>query len=137
MPLAPVAPVVDMAPVAVPIAPLVPVASIALPVSVPASVPAYPAVPVTALPVPSVGQPQPMLSPTDQALVAVSSGHLRRCVYRRVAIDAPARARRTDAPYAVECRHPSLESPVALGDLHDARPICNACVLPGKFRADE
>jgi hypothetical protein len=37
----------------------------------------------------------------------------------------------------VACMYPKRESPVPLGDLESARPVCDGCTARGIFRPDE
>jgi hypothetical protein len=59
---------------------------------------------------------------------------LRRCTFRRVT--AVARGRGLPV-YDVACMYPKRESPVPLGDLESARPVCDGCTARGIFRPDE
>lgn len=84
-----------------------------------------------------IGQLLPVVQP-ERALVVMGATHLRRCTYRHVAVDGAAEARRHGPTrYAVNCMHPTLEAPLALGGLAAAHSTCEACTLPGIFRADE
>ncbi|HSH21506.1 MAG TPA: hypothetical protein VK992_02660 [Candidatus Caenarcaniphilales bacterium] len=59
---------------------------------------------------------------------------IRRCTFRRVT----AIPRRRALPvYDVACLYPKRISPIPLGDLASARPICDGCTAQGIFRADE
>jgi hypothetical protein len=57
---------------------------------------------------------------------------IKRCTFRRL-IDVEAAER----VYDVECLFPDRKFPIPLGDLDSAMPICNSCVAPHIFRADE
>jgi hypothetical protein len=39
--------------------------------------------------------------------------------------------------YDAQCLYPGGSTPIPLGDLETARPICDSCTAPGVFRADE
>ena len=58
---------------------------------------------------------------------------LRRCTFRRVTTTATAR----QLPmYEVACTFPDRRRAVPLGDIEDARPVCDACTYQGIFRPD-
>jgi hypothetical protein len=46
-------------------------------------------------------------------------------------------ARKPLPVYDVECLFPGRTTPIPLGDLETARPICENCRAVGIFRADE
>jgi hypothetical protein len=64
-------------------------------------------------------------------------GRLRRCTFRRIdRVEAlPGRGSRSE--YEVVCLYGSGDEPLGLGDISQARPICDACTAAGIFRADE
>ena len=74
----------------------------------------------------------PMLAP-----LSTEHGHLRRCTFRRLETSAHVRRGRVDVSYRVECLYWDTTSPLPLGDLQSARPICDACAATGIFRPDE
>jgi hypothetical protein len=63
----------------------------------------------------------------------LAKGRIRRCTYRRL-ISVTAAGERI---YEVECLFPERRVPIPLGDLDTATPVCNACMAPHIFRADE
>ena len=64
---------------------------------------------------------------------AADASHIRRCTFRRVT----AVPRRRALPiYDVACLYPGRETPIPLGDLASARPICDGCRADGTFRPD-
>ena len=80
----------------------------------------------------------PLPSPTAAAPHAADSTRLaphriKRCNYRRlISLERP-----KERVYEVECLYPDRKLPIPLGDLDSSMPICNACVAPHIFRADE
>ena len=99
---------------------------------------AAPAPPAPAVrpPLPS-GAPVPLGdAPAPELVTPV--GRLRRCIFRRIdrVEPLPARARATE--YEVMCLYYGTdEQPLALGDIRDARPVCEGCTAAGIFRPDE
>ncbi len=88
-------------------------------------------------PVPLIAPARPPVA-ERHALVVLGETHFRRCMFRRVTVATPAAKRgRKAASYSVECIYPTLPQPLALGDIPDARRVCEACRYPGIFRADE
>ncbi|HYI22727.1 MAG TPA: hypothetical protein VEX62_08840 [Candidatus Limnocylindrales bacterium] len=76
--------------------------------------------------------PRPFASPSVQ-LSADGSAPLRRCTFRRMTlVSAP----REPQAYDVACMFPDRRTPVPLGNVEDARPICASCTYSGIFRAD-
>ncbi len=73
------------------------------------------------------------LAPSEGAAPEAGPAHLRRCTFRRVM----AVARKPLPVYDVECLFPGRTTPIPLGDLETARPICENCRAVGIFRADE
>jgi hypothetical protein len=58
---------------------------------------------------------------------------LRRCTFRRVTVVA----RPGGLPVnQFACTFPDRLRQVSLGDIDEARPICQACTYPGIFRPD-
>ena len=65
------------------------------------------------------------------------AGRLRRCTFRRVDRVAALPQRPERPTYEVMCLYVGPERPLALGDLPDAGPVCEACTASGVFRPDE
>jgi hypothetical protein len=63
-------------------------------------------------------------------------GRLRRCTFRRIdRVDAlPGREARTS--YEVMCLY-GTDEPLPLGEISEARPVCESCTATGIFRPDE
>lgn len=58
---------------------------------------------------------------------------LRRCTFRRVtSVSTP----RELPVYDVACMFPERKRAIPLGDIEDARPICESCTYQGIFRPD-
>jgi len=58
---------------------------------------------------------------------------IRRCTFRRlISVDSTG-----ERLYDVECLYSDRRTPIPLGDLDSATPICNACTAPHIFRPDE
>ncbi len=77
---------------------------------------------------------QRVLTPHDVSTAPPPPTHMRRCTFRRVS----AVPRKGALPlYDVACLYPKRETPIPLGDLGSARPICSGCTAPGIFRPDE
>ena len=94
-----------------------------------------PTTPVTRPPVPDLGVPVPLGdAPAPDAVTPV--GRLRRCTFRRIdrVEGLPGRSQRLS--YEVMCLY-GTDEPLALGDIAEARPICEACTASGIFRPDE
>ena len=85
---------------------------------------------------PGLGVPVPLGNAPTPTLVT-PIGRLRRCTFRRIdQVSAlPGRAPRLD--YEVMCLYGDVDHPLALGDVSDARPICEGCTASGIFRPDE
>ena len=94
-----------------------------------------PTTPVVRPPAPEIGVPVPLGdAPAPDSVTP--AGRLRRCTFRhidRVSV-LPGRAERTT--YEVMCLY-IKEEPLALGDIGEARPVCEACTASGIFRPDE
>jgi hypothetical protein len=65
------------------------------------------------------------------------AGRLRRCTFRRIDLVNPPPGRRERNSYEVMCLYGGAKTPLALGDIASARPICDACQAAGIFRPDE
>ena len=94
-----------------------------------------PQAPVARPPVPGIVMPVPLGdAPAPESVTPV--GRLRRCTFRRIDVLAalPARAERTS--YEVMCLY-GTDEPLALGDIDEARAVCEACTASGIFRPDE
>jgi hypothetical protein len=65
------------------------------------------------------------------------AGRLRRCTFRRIDLTSPLAGRLERSSYEVMCLYGGAETPLALGDIASARPICDACQAAGIFRPDE
>ena len=81
---------------------------------------------------PPMALPLPVIPPQPDAY-HLAPHRIKRCTFRRL-IDVEAGAERV---YDVECLLPDRKIPIPLGDLESATPICNSCVAPHIFRADE
>lgn len=94
-----------------------------------------PNAPAVRPPAPDVGVPVPIGdAPAPDAVTP--AGRLRRCTFRRIDRVAalPGRAERTS--YEVMCLYVPDE-PLPLGDVNEARPVCEGCTASGIFRPDE
>lgn len=94
-----------------------------------------PTTPVVRPPVPRSGLPVPLGdAPASEMVTPV--GRLRRCTFRRIdGVSAlPGRADR--ASYEVMCLY-GVDEPLALGDISEARAVCESCTATGIFRPDE
>ena len=94
-----------------------------------------PTTPVAPAPLPEIGVPVPLGdAPAPESVTPV--GRLRRCTFRRIdEVSAlPGRASRTK--YEVMCLY-STDEALALGDIVEARAVCDACTASGIFRPDE
>ena len=102
---------------------------------------ATPAIP----PQPSPGLPpgRPMGAPplpmgdVPASDATTPTGRLRRCIFRRIDTVTPPARLRGQPSYQVMCLYGDGDSPLPLGDVASARPICEACTAPGIFRPDE
>jgi hypothetical protein len=65
------------------------------------------------------------------------AGRLRRCTFRRVDTIAALSGRMQKTSYVLVCLYGDSDSPLALGDVDAARPVCEACTATGIFRPDE
>ena len=84
------------------------------------------------LPVPAVSRRAKKLEVAALAQ-AVTVAKFRRCTFRRVAEVKVGRALNL---YQVDCMFPDRVTPLPLGDLAAAHPVCAGCTNPGIFRAD-
>lgn len=94
-----------------------------------------PAPPVVRPPSPQVGVPVPLGdAPAPETRTPV--GRLRRCTFRRIdhVSALPGRTERTS--YEVMCLY-GADEPLPLGDVEEARPVCESCTATGIFRPDE
>jgi len=58
---------------------------------------------------------------------------IRRCTFRRlISVELT-----DERLYDVECLYPDRRTPIPLGDLDSATPICNTCSAAHIFRPDE
>lgn len=73
--------------------------------------------------------------PAPESIAPV--GRLRRCTFRRIDHLEALPGRMVLPVYEVMCLYRGLESPMALGDVDAAKPICEACTATGIFRPDE
>lgn len=95
--------------------------------------PSAPAVPP---PVPELGVPIPLGdAPAPDTVTPV--GRLRRCTFRRIDRVAQIPARADTSAYEVMCLYGEPDEPLALGDIANAAPVCEACTASGIFRPDE
>lgn len=88
-------------------------------------------------PLPELQLPVPLGdAPAPETVTPV--GRLRRCTFRRIdRVDAlPGRGGET-AYEAVCLYYGTVDEPLALGDISQARPVCEACTATGIFRPDE
>jgi hypothetical protein len=94
-----------------------------------------PTMPVVRPPAPGGGVPVSLGdAPAPDAVTPV--GRLRRCTFRRIdrVASLPGRTPRTS--YEVMCLF-GTDDPMALGDIDEARQVCDACTATGIFRPDE
>jgi hypothetical protein len=89
------------------------------------------------IPIPAITRPTEVAqaqSPHAQAQADVTtSTRFRRCTFRRVAVTAMSGSLPV---YQVDCMYPDRVTPLPLGNLAAAHPVCAACTNPGIFRAD-
>ena len=64
-----------------------------------------------------------------------AAASLRRCTFRRVTTVAMQSARQLPT-YDVACTFPDRRKAIPLGDVEEARPICDSCTYQGIFRPD-
>jgi hypothetical protein len=95
-----------------------------------------PTMPVVRPPAPEMGVPVPLAdAPASDRVTPV--GRLRRCTFRRVDPVTPLPGRSSHSRFEVVCLYGSADEPLALGDINDARAVCDACTASGIFRPDE
>jgi hypothetical protein len=78
---------------------------------------------------------EPRDVPAPEAVAPV--GRLRRCTFRRLDRVDPLPGRAARVTYEIMCLYGDGASPLPLGDIAEARPICEACTASGIFRPDE
>ena len=94
-----------------------------------------PPAPVTRPPAPDIGVSVPLGdAPAPDSVTP--AGRLRRCTFRRIDRVAALPGRSDRTSYEVMCLLGASE-PLALGDLTEARPVCEMCTASGIFRPDE
>jgi len=94
-----------------------------------------PTTPAVRPPAPAVRVPIPLGdAPAPDSVTP--AGRLRRCTFRRInqVTALPGRSERTS--YEVTCLYGG-EQPLPIGDISEARPVCEACTASGIFRPDE
>lgn len=96
-----------------------------------ATMPAAPEAPVRA---PGVPVPSPDV-PAPESVAPV--GRLRRCVFRRIDSVGALPGRAARPTYEIMCLYRGPATPMALGDIDAARPVCEACRATDIFRPDE
>jgi hypothetical protein len=91
------------------------------------------------IPIPAVNRPTktpglfaPAHAPV-QAGEAAATMRFRRCTFRQVEATPIGRSLTV---YQVDCMYPDRVTPLPLGDLAAAHPVCVACTNPGIFRPD-
>jgi hypothetical protein len=89
------------------------------------------------IPIPTITRPTEVAQPASPLAQAqadtTTSTRFRRCTFRRVSVSAMSRSLPV---YEVDCMFPDRITPLPLGDLAAAHPVCAACTNPGIFRAD-
>jgi hypothetical protein len=91
-----------------------------------------------ARPIPVTTRPRPaekaqQAPPVHFVAQTMPVERFRRCTFRRVEATTVGRQL---TMYQVDCMYPDRETPLPLGDLAAAHPVCAACTNPGIFRAD-
>ena len=95
-----------------------------------------PTAPTVRPPLPGIGVPLPLGdAPAPELVTPV--GRLRRCTFRRIDRVEPLPGRGTRTEYEVMCLYGAADEPLALGDISQARTVCDACTAAGIFRPDE
>ncbi len=83
-----------------------------------------------------MGVPVPLGdAPAPESVTPV--GRLRRCTFRRIDRVSVLPGRTRETGYEVMCLYWDADTPLALGEVADARPVCEACTATGIFRPDE
>ena len=88
------------------------------------------------VPIPAITRPtdKARTAPPVQAQVqATTATRFRRCTFRRVEATAVGR---NLTRYQVDCMYPDRVTPLPLGDLASAHPVCAGCTNSGIFRPD-
>ena len=88
------------------------------------------------VPVPAITRPADKARtapPAQMQAQAIPATRFRRCTFRR--LEATSVGRNLTV-YSVDCMFPDRVTPIPLGDLNAAHPVCAACTNPGIFRAD-
>ena len=94
-----------------------------------------PTTPVVRPPLPRIGVPVPLGdAPAPEVITPV--GRLRRCTFRRIDVLSALPGRADRPSYEVMCLY-GVDEPLALGEISEARPVCEACTATGIFRPDE
>jgi len=87
-------------------------------------------------PFPGIGVPLPVGDmPAPELVTPV--GRLRRCTFRRIDRVEALPGRGTRSEYEVMCLYGAGGEAQALGDISQARSVCDACTAAGIFRPDE
>ena len=73
--------------------------------------------------------------PAPESIAPV--GRLRRCTFRRIDRLESLPGRSVSPVYEIMCLYRGMATPMALGDVDSAGPICGACTATGIFRPDE
>jgi len=73
--------------------------------------------------------------PAPESIAPV--GRLRRCTFRRIDRLESLPGRSVSSVYEIMCLYRGMATPMALGDVDSAGPICGACTATGIFRPDE
>jgi hypothetical protein len=87
---------------------------------------------VRPMPMPAVLRPAEKIRQLEQAQ-AETLAKFRRCTFRRIEATSVTRAL---AMYDVQCLYPDRVTPLPLGDLAVAHPVCASCTYQGIFRPD-
>jgi len=88
------------------------------------------------VPIPAISRPAEKTRsapPAQMQAQAIPATRFRRCTFRR--LEATSMGRNLTV-YSVECMFPDRVTPIPLGDLNSAHPVCANCTNPGIFRAD-
>jgi hypothetical protein len=87
---------------------------------------------VRPIPVPAILRPSDRARPAEK-VQAATLARFRRCTFRRV---EATKIGRELAVYDVACMYPDRVTPLPLGNLAAAHPVCATCTNTGIFRAD-
>jgi hypothetical protein len=88
------------------------------------------------VPIPAITRPTDKARTAPPAQIqaqAVPATRFRRCTFRR--IEASTGGRNLTV-YSVDCMFPDRVTPLPLGDLNSAHPVCANCTNQGIFRPD-